>query len=276
VSVHRRFSSLRSSREGMSPARRQSVVRVMSRAVGIDRDLAGAVPGRCAASVSPSCFCMATRTSLYDRASSRTCIVQWPSGAWCGPRGREIHPEVVRGTLCALVRSREDLACGFRTTLSGDPGMPGSGAAESPARHMPADPFDPTRRRSWQHGMTSRRPGRTRPNDGRRVEAVVDPRRHRSRAAHGDPRLDRMNLALPSAQHALGFTNADRQWIVTAGNGADARLRGGPARRRHHRPPVPRRRIHHQRPAQRRRGRWRLSRRTQPSGRLKNGAARWE
>ena len=25
-----------------------------------------------------------------------------------------------------------------------------------------------------------------------------------------------MNLALPSAQHALGFTNADRQWIVTA------------------------------------------------------------
>jgi EmrB/QacA subfamily drug resistance transporter len=25
-----------------------------------------------------------------------------------------------------------------------------------------------------------------------------------------------MNLALPSAQHALGFTNADRQWVVTA------------------------------------------------------------
>jgi MFS family permease len=25
-----------------------------------------------------------------------------------------------------------------------------------------------------------------------------------------------MNLALPSAQHALRFTNADRQWIVTA------------------------------------------------------------
>jgi hypothetical protein len=25
-----------------------------------------------------------------------------------------------------------------------------------------------------------------------------------------------MNLALPSAQRALGFTNADRQWIVTA------------------------------------------------------------
>ena len=25
-----------------------------------------------------------------------------------------------------------------------------------------------------------------------------------------------MNLALASAQHALGFTNADRQWIVTA------------------------------------------------------------
>ena len=25
-----------------------------------------------------------------------------------------------------------------------------------------------------------------------------------------------MNLAMPSAQHALGFTNADRQWIVTA------------------------------------------------------------
>ena len=25
-----------------------------------------------------------------------------------------------------------------------------------------------------------------------------------------------MNLALPSAQHALGLTNADRQWIVTA------------------------------------------------------------
>src|SRR6202035_4051052 len=25
-----------------------------------------------------------------------------------------------------------------------------------------------------------------------------------------------MNLALPSAQHALKFTNADRQWIVTA------------------------------------------------------------
>src|SRR5215831_18145047 len=25
-----------------------------------------------------------------------------------------------------------------------------------------------------------------------------------------------MNLALPSGQHALGFTNADRQWIVTA------------------------------------------------------------
>ena len=25
-----------------------------------------------------------------------------------------------------------------------------------------------------------------------------------------------MNLALPSAQHALAFTNADRQWIVTA------------------------------------------------------------
>jgi hypothetical protein len=25
-----------------------------------------------------------------------------------------------------------------------------------------------------------------------------------------------MNLALPSAQHALGFTNAHRQWVVTA------------------------------------------------------------
>ena len=25
-----------------------------------------------------------------------------------------------------------------------------------------------------------------------------------------------MNLALPSAQRALGFTNADRQWVVTA------------------------------------------------------------
>ena len=25
-----------------------------------------------------------------------------------------------------------------------------------------------------------------------------------------------MTFALPSAQHALGFTNADRQWIVTA------------------------------------------------------------
>ncbi len=25
-----------------------------------------------------------------------------------------------------------------------------------------------------------------------------------------------MNLALPSAQRALGFTNVDRQWIVTA------------------------------------------------------------
>src|SRR5215469_14739043 len=25
-----------------------------------------------------------------------------------------------------------------------------------------------------------------------------------------------MNLALPSAQRALGFTNADRQWIVTS------------------------------------------------------------
>ncbi|HTZ24482.1 MAG TPA: MFS transporter, partial [Streptosporangiaceae bacterium] len=25
-----------------------------------------------------------------------------------------------------------------------------------------------------------------------------------------------MNLALPSAQRTLGFTNADRQWIVTA------------------------------------------------------------
>ena len=25
-----------------------------------------------------------------------------------------------------------------------------------------------------------------------------------------------MNLALPSAQHALGFSNVDRQWIVTA------------------------------------------------------------
>ena len=25
-----------------------------------------------------------------------------------------------------------------------------------------------------------------------------------------------VNIALPTAQHALGFSNADRQWIVTA------------------------------------------------------------
>src|SRR5208282_1496397 len=25
-----------------------------------------------------------------------------------------------------------------------------------------------------------------------------------------------VNIALPSAQHALGFSNADRQWVVTA------------------------------------------------------------
>ena len=25
-----------------------------------------------------------------------------------------------------------------------------------------------------------------------------------------------MNIALPSAQHALGFSNVDRQWVVTA------------------------------------------------------------
>jgi len=25
-----------------------------------------------------------------------------------------------------------------------------------------------------------------------------------------------MNIALPSAQHALGFSNADRQWVITA------------------------------------------------------------
>jgi MFS family permease len=25
-----------------------------------------------------------------------------------------------------------------------------------------------------------------------------------------------VNVALPSAQHALGFTTADRQWVVTA------------------------------------------------------------
>ena len=25
-----------------------------------------------------------------------------------------------------------------------------------------------------------------------------------------------MNIALPSAQHALGFANSDRQWVVTA------------------------------------------------------------
>ncbi|MGA8467174.1 MAG: MFS transporter, partial [Trebonia sp.] len=25
-----------------------------------------------------------------------------------------------------------------------------------------------------------------------------------------------MNLALPSAQHALGFSDVDRQWVVTA------------------------------------------------------------
>ena len=25
-----------------------------------------------------------------------------------------------------------------------------------------------------------------------------------------------VNIALPTAQHALGFSNADRQWVVTA------------------------------------------------------------
>jgi EmrB/QacA subfamily drug resistance transporter len=77
--------------------------------------------------------------------------------------------------------------------------------------------------------MLARFAGRVKSESGA-IPAVAGP----GSATTGDPRrwlilavigiaqlmivldLTVMNLALPSAQHALGFTNADRQWVVTA------------------------------------------------------------
>ncbi len=54
-------------------------------------------------------------------------------------------------------------------------------------------------------------------NDDQELKALADPRRQ-SASATSRSLLDLTvtNLALPSAQHALGFTIVDRQWIVTA------------------------------------------------------------
>ena len=45
---------------------------------------------------------------------------------------------------------------------------------------------------------------------------MADPRAARDRSADGGARCDGREIALPSAQKALGFSNANRQWIITA------------------------------------------------------------
>jgi hypothetical protein len=84
--------------------------------------------------------------------------------------------------------------------------------------NVPTRPFGLTRRRSWQHAAQSPRPA----GPGAAGTTARDPRRWLILAVTGVAQLmiildlTVMNLALPSAQHALGFTNVDRQWVVTA------------------------------------------------------------
>jgi hypothetical protein len=79
---------------------------------------------------------------------------------------------------------------------------------------MPANAFDVTRSRSWRHeaqpgGRAGSGAARTTADDSGRWLILAT-----ACVGYLMIMLDLtvMNLALPSAQHALGFTNAGRQW----------------------------------------------------------------
>ena len=74
---------------------------------------------------------------------------------------------------------------------------------------------EPERRgQSWQRRSIPRL--RPRARDARRVAAVVGARRRQRGAADGGAGRDRGEHRAPSAQRALAFSDADRQWVVTA------------------------------------------------------------
>ena len=106
-------------------------------------------------------------------------------------------------------------AAASRTRPEGTPG-PARETSPDPARRHPRPGAetgpDPARRHLRPGAETGAGAG----GDGRGPPALAHPGRRRAGPADGGARRHDRDIALPSAQQALHFTNVDRQWIVTA------------------------------------------------------------